>query len=128
MNEQQRILVVDNDRDMSKFLDYMLEQEGYDTIVMTDADSAPITLDNIAPDLVILELPDEDNFKILDLLREQSDVPIIVLSTDIKVESLRQTLSHGADDFVRMPFGVKSFMARVQAKLRRSRNSIPVEI
>ena len=128
MNEQHRILVVDNDRDMSNFLDCMLEQEGYDTIIMTDADSAPDMLDNIDPDLVVMELPDEDSFEILDHMREQSDVPIIVLSTDVKAESLRQTLSHGADDYVRMPFGVKSFIARIQAKLRRSQNNTPVEI
>jgi|GEM_PF-3177259 len=83
MNEPQRILVVDNDQDMSKFLNCILEQEGYDTIVMTDADSAPDMLDDISPDLVVMELDDEDDLDILDLMRGQSDVPIIVLSTDI---------------------------------------------
>jgi DNA-binding response OmpR family regulator len=128
MNAHQRILVVDNDQDMSKFLDHMLEQEGYDTVVMTDANAVPDMLDNVAPDLVVLELPDGEDYEILDLIRKHSGVPIIVLSTDIKAESLQRTLSHGADDFVRIPFGIKPFMARVNAKLRRSRENIPVEI
>lgn len=128
MNEPQRILVVDNDQDMSRFLNCILEQEGYDTIVMTDADSVPDMLDNINPDLVVMELNDEDDLDILDLMRGQSDIPIIVLSMDIKAEFLRRTFSHGADDFVRMPFGVKPFMARIQAKLRRNQDKTPVKI
>jgi DNA-binding response OmpR family regulator len=130
MNKHQRIMVVDNDQEMSKFLNCMLEQEGFNTVIMTDADDAPNLLDSIDPDLVIMEImpPEEDNLKVLDLMRRQTDVPIIVLSADIGAESLQRALSHGADDYIRIPFGIRSFLARVRAKLRRSQEHILLEI
>jgi DNA-binding response OmpR family regulator len=130
MNKHQRIMVVDNDQEMSKFLNCMLGQEGFDTVIMTDADDAPSLLDSIDPDLVIMEImpPEEDSLEVLDLMRRQTDVPIIVLNTDIGAESLRRALSHGADDYIRIPFGTRSFLARVRAKLRRSQEHILLEI
>jgi DNA-binding response OmpR family regulator len=126
MSEHQRIMVIDNDQDMLKFLDSMLEQEGFDTVVMAEADTAPELLDNMGPDLIILELSasDDENIETLDLMRKYSDVPIIVLSADVNTESVQRALSHGADDYIRMPFGVKPFMARIRAKLRRSHENI----
>jgi two-component system KDP operon response regulator KdpE len=121
MNEHPRIMIIENDQEMLKFLDSMLEREGFDTVVMTEADDAPDLLQNMAPDLVILEISpfEEDGLEILDLMRKQSDAPIVVLSTDIDSHSLQRAISHGADDFVRMPFGIKPFLARLRAKLRR---------
>jgi DNA-binding response OmpR family regulator len=126
MNENSRIMVVDDDQEMSTFLNCMLEQEGFDTVVMTEADSATNIFDNIDPDLVILEISpsEEDSLEILDLMRKHSDVPIIVLSSNIETESLRRAFSHGADDYIRMPFGIRSFMARIRAKLRRSQENM----
>jgi DNA-binding response OmpR family regulator len=130
MNEHQRIMVVDNDQEMSKFLNCMLEQEGFDTVIMTDPDEAPSLLDRIDPDLIIMEImpPEEDSLEVLDLMRRQSEVPIIVLSADIGAESLQRALSHGADDYIRMPFGIKSFLARVRAKLRRNQEKMLLRI
>ena len=126
MNNRQRIMVVDNDQDMLKLLNHTLEQEGFDTVIVADGDSAVNLMDKIDPDLVILDTmtPGLDSFQILDHMREHSDVPIIMLTTEYKVESLRQALSHGADDFIRKPFGMRSFLARIRAKLRRTRQKI----
>jgi DNA-binding response OmpR family regulator len=130
MNEHQRIMVVDDDREMSGFLNSMLEREGYDTIITADADDAPRLLDSIEPDLVIMEIAprEEDSLEVLEIIRRKSGAPIIVLSVDIEAASLERAFSHGADDYIRMPFGIKSFMARVHARLRRAHENKPVEI
>jgi two-component system response regulator ChvI len=119
--ERQRILLVDNDHDMLSFLNNTLENEGFDTVVVADIDAAQNLLDSVKPDLVILDTmsPAHDSLEILDRIRQQSKVPIIILSTEYEAESMREALSHGADDYIRMPFGVRPFVARVRAKLRR---------
>ncbi|MCK4274083.1 MAG: response regulator, partial [Dehalococcoidales bacterium] len=76
MNNRQRIMVVDNDQDMLKLLNHTLEQEGFDTVIVADGDSAVNLMDKIDPDLVILDTmtPGLDSFQILDHMREHSDV------------------------------------------------------
>jgi DNA-binding response OmpR family regulator len=128
-NERQQILVVDDDHDMQRILDDTLDPESFDTIVVTDEDSALALLETAQPDLVILDsaTPDTGSLQILDHMREHSDVPIIMLTADYQIESLRKALFRGADDYIRKPFGTRSFVARINAKLRRTRpNAISV--
>jgi two-component system response regulator ResD len=122
MNERQRILLVDDDHDMLRLLNRTLKLEGFDTVIVTDGDAALNLMDSIKPDLVILDemTPGDDSLQVVDHIREQSDVPIIVLTQEYEMEALRLVLSHGADDYIRKPFGNKSFVARVRAKLRRA--------
>jgi DNA-binding response OmpR family regulator len=122
MNERQRILVVDGDRDMRGLLDRTLEVEGFDTVFTGDADPEAALLDS-RPDLVILDtsLSTLEVFEILDHLRQLSSVPIIILSREYALETLSAALSRGADDFIRKPFGTRSFVARLRAKLRRAK-------
>ena len=122
ITERQRIMVVDNDQDMLSFLNSTLEEEGFDTVVVADVDSATNLLDTIKPDLVILDTasPEQDSLEMLDTLRKHSQVPIIILSTKYEAETMREVLSHGADDYIRIPFGIRPFIARIRAKLRRT--------
>jgi len=122
MNERQRILLVDDDQDMLRVLNRTLKLEGFDTVIVADGDSALNLMDRIQPDMVILDemTPGDDSLQVIDHIREHSDVPIIMLTREYEMEGLRQALSHGADDFIRKPFGTKSFVARVRAKLRRA--------
>jgi DNA-binding response OmpR family regulator len=126
MNDRQRILVVDDDRDMLRLLNRTLELEGFDTVVVADGDMALNILNKTEPDLVILDtmMPGLDTYQILDLIREHSDVPIILLTTEYEIQALRKALSHGADDFIRKPFGTRPFVARIRAKLRRTRQEV----
>jgi DNA-binding response OmpR family regulator len=119
--ERQRILVMDSNRDMLMLLHRTLELEGYDTIIVVDYDEAVEMLDKINPDMVIMDtyIPDTDCFKILDVIRERSDIPIIVITADSELETLKTVFAHGADDFIRKPFGIKPLIARIKAKLRR---------
>ena len=121
MNERQTILVVDNDRDMLTFLNRTLKTEGFDTVLAGDGGEAEALLDS-EPDLVILDttIPGTEAFEILDHLRRHSNVPIIILSHEYALDALSTALSRGADDFIRKPFGTRSFVARIRAKLRRA--------
>jgi two-component system response regulator MtrA len=123
MNEHQRIMVVNDSQEMRRLLNHTLKREGFDTIAIADGDEALTLLEETRPDMVILDttLPGSDELQTLDLIRERSNVPIIMLSARYEVESLREALLHGADDFVRWPFSTPEFIARIRAKLRRAR-------
>ena len=122
MNERQRILLVDDDKKTVSMLDHALKLEGFDMVIVTDSDSALNLMKKIKPDMVILDdmTPGHESIETVDLIREHSDVPIIMLTQDYEIEALQRAFSHGADDFIRKPFGEKSFVARVRAKLRRA--------
>ena len=126
MSDRHRIMVVDNDLEMLDFLNSTLETEGFDTIVVADSDSALTLMDELEPDLVILDstAPGPDGFQTLDLMREHSNVPIIILTPKYEVESLQKALSLGADDYIRKPIHIRSFIARIRAKLRRTRHKV----
>ena len=128
MNTRQRIMVVDRDRDSHQLLNNTLEMEGFDTIVVTDSDTTLELLDKVEPDLVILDTADgeESDFRELRRIRRNSDVPVIILTPSYKPEELQKAFSLGADDYVRKPFGTRSLVARVRAKLRRSRVGMPL--
>jgi DNA-binding response OmpR family regulator len=119
-------MVVDNDREMLDFLSGILEIEGFDTIVAVDSDSALTLIDELEPNLIVLDstMSGPDDFQTLDLMREHSDVPIIIITPKYEVESLQKAISLGADDYVRKPFGTRSLLARIRAKLRRTRQKV----
>lgn len=123
--ERQCIMLVDNDQDMLSFLNLTLEQEGFDTIVVADVDAATNMLDSLDPDLVILDTvsPEQDSLITLDQMRKHSKVPIILLSTEYEAQAMQEALIHGADDYIRIPFGIKPFIARIRAKLRRTHST-----
>ena len=121
-NGRQRILLVDDDQDTARVLNQMLELEGFDTVTVTDRDAAVYLMEKIKPDMVILDevKPGYDNIEAVDHIRQHSDVPIIMLNQEYGIEALCKALSHGADDYIRKPFGPKSLVARIRAKLRRT--------
>ncbi len=123
MNDRQCILVIDDDLDMQELLNQRLYTEGFDTIIVADGDSALSLMDKVSPDLIILDTttPDQECFQTLDHVREHSNVPIIMLTTEYELESLQRAISLGADDYIRKPFSMQAFIARIRAKIRRSR-------
>jgi two-component system response regulator ResD len=122
MTEKQCILLVDDDRDMQRLLNSTLQHEGFDTVIVADGQAALHLMDKIKPVLVILDemTAAEDGLQVVENIRELSEVPIIVLAREYQMETLRQVLSRGADDYIRKPFDTRSFVARVRAKLRRA--------
>lgn len=121
MCRRPHVMVIDDDQEMLRMLKRTLELEGYDATVATDGHSALALLEDYKPDLVILDImmPGLDGFQVLKLIRQRSNVPVIMLTARCEVTSLQKALVLGADDYVRKPFRIRELLARIKAKLRR---------
>jgi two-component system KDP operon response regulator KdpE len=115
-----RILVIDDEAQIRRFLDIGLRAEGYDVLLAANAKDGLALAATQSPDLVILDLglPDMDGQDVLADLRQWSQVPVLMLSVrDAESEKVR-ALDHGANDYVTKPFGIQELMARLRALLR----------
>jgi len=123
MKKRPYIMVVDDEQAILRLLKRTLEPEGYGVILADSGSSALDLLEDSRPDLVILDIMMPgglDGFQVLDLIRQRSNVPIIMLTARCGVTTLRDALSLGADDYVKKPFGRGELLARIRAKLRRA--------
>jgi len=122
MKKRPYIMAVDDEQTILRLLNRTLEPEGYGVIVADNGRSALNLLEERTPDLVILDImmPGLDGFQVLDLIRERSNVPVIMLTARGEVTTLRDALVLGADDYVRKPFHTQELLARIRAKLRRA--------
>ncbi len=124
-----RILVVDDEPRMIRFIQMNLELEGYQVSQANNGFEALSKLRDDLPDLVILDvmMPDMDGFETLRLLREVSAVPVIMLTVKADEADKVRGLELGADDYVTKPFSPKELSSRVKAVLRRTEMPAPVE-
>jgi two-component system KDP operon response regulator KdpE len=122
MSDKARILVVDDEPQLTRVLRTGLKSRGYDVRVAADGLSALETFSDWRPDLVITDLgmPNLDGLELCRRLRELSQVPIIILSAKGEEKTKVEALDLGADDFVTKPFGIDELFARVRAALRRT--------
>ncbi len=122
MKKRPLIMTVDDEHDILRLLSRTLEPEGYGVIATDNGISALVLLQQRKPDLVILDImmPVLDGFQVLGLIREESDVPVIMLTGRDEVNTLHDALVLGADDYVRKPFYPRELVARIRAKLRRA--------
>jgi DNA-binding response OmpR family regulator len=119
---QEKILAVEDDKDIVRLLKYNLEKDGYRFVSAADGEAGLTSLRKERPDLLILDVmvPKLDGFELLKLVRKESRAPVLML-TARKAEVDRVLgLELGADDYVVKPFGVRELLARVKALLRRS--------
>ena len=118
-----RILIVDDDLTIIKFLRASLEANGFETLAAMDGAEALHTIERGLPDLVIVDImmPNIDGFEVCRQLREWSQIPIIMLSARGDEEDKVECLNLGADDYIAKPFGLDELMARVRAVLRRTK-------
>jgi len=116
MKKHACIMVVDDEQAILGLLSRTLEPEGYRVIVADNGSSALALLEEHGPDLVILDImmPGLNGFEVLNLMRQRSDIPIIMLTGKQEVTSVRDALISGADDYVKKPFHT------IRAKLRRA--------
>jgi two-component system, OmpR family, KDP operon response regulator KdpE len=115
-----RILVIDDEPQIRRFLDIGLRAEGYSVVTAATAEEGLALAATQQPDLVILDigLPDRDGHEVLAQLRQWTQVPVLMLSVrDSEHEKVR-ALDHGADDYVTKPFGIQELMARLRVLLR----------
>jgi two-component system KDP operon response regulator KdpE len=121
MSERRRILVVDDEPQITRVLRTSLSSQGYDIRVANDGETALEIMKDWTPDLVVtdLSMPNMDGLELCRRLRGTSQVPIIVLSVRGEERTKVQALDAGADDYVTKPFGIEELLARVRASLRR---------
>lgn len=115
-----RILVVDDEPGIRKFIDISLRSQGYATLLAKTGQEGLVLLAGKGADLVILDLglPDKDGKDVLAELRQWSRVPVIVLTAHPGEEEKVALLDAGANDYVTKPFGIEELMARIRAFLR----------
>jgi two-component system, OmpR family, KDP operon response regulator KdpE len=120
MSRDPRVLVIDDEAAIHRFLTPALIANDYDVIKAMTAAEGLKRIATDAPDIVVLDLglPDMDGKEVISRVREWSDVPIIVLSARDRETEKIEALDRGADDFVNKPFGVGELMARLRAALR----------
>lgn len=123
------ILVVDDEPRMIQFIRMNLELEGYRVTQATNGLEALNKVRDELPDLVILDvmMPELDGFETLRMLREISNVPVIMLTVKADEDDKVKGLGLGADDYVTKPFSPRELSSRVQAVLRRTESISPVE-
>lgn len=121
MSGKPRVLVVEDDTEIAEVLRRSLRLEGYDVRVAGDGVAALEEAELFAPDAVILDLglPRLDGIEVCRRLREQGDVPILMLTARDAVDSRVEGLDSGADDYLVKPFERQELLARLRALLRR---------
>lgn len=124
------ILIVDDDAEIRELVAMYLQDHGYRMIEAPDGESALRQFRSYRPDLVLLDimLPGIDGLTVGRRLREQSDVPILFLTSKWESEDIVQGLSIGADDYITKPFVPDVLVARVQLQLRKSRTETVSEV
>jgi two-component system, OmpR family, KDP operon response regulator KdpE len=123
MTNQARILVVDDEPQLTRVLRTGLKSRGYDVRAAADGLAGFEAFNDWHPDLVITDLamPNVDGLELCRRLRAISTVPIIVLSAKGEEKTKVEALDLGADDYVTKPFGIDELLARVRASLRRAK-------
>ena len=121
----QKVLVVDDDPAISEMLTLVLSTEGFASVVVNDGGQAVEVFQRENPDLVLLDLmlPGMNGIDICRAIRQESTVPIVMLTAKTDTVDVVLGLESGADDYIPKPFKSKELVARVRARLRRSDES-----
>jgi len=116
-----RVLVVDDDQALSEMLGIVLRAEGYEPSFCDDGAKAFSTFKESKPDLVLLDLmlPGLDGIEVCKQIRDESVVPIVMLTARGDTLDVVQGLESGADDYIIKPFKPKELIARIKARLRK---------
>ena len=119
-----KILIVDDEKQISDIIKFNLTKEGYETVTAFDGREAIAKFEEENPDLIILDLmlPELDGLEVAKEVRKTSHIPIIMLSAKDSEFDKVIGLEIGADDYVTKPFSNRELLARVKAHLRRTEN------
>jgi len=125
-----RVLVIDDEPQIRRFLEISLRAQGYRVSQAGNAAEGLVELVTHGADLVVLDigLPDRDGHEVLRELRQWSTVPVIMLTVRAGEAEKVAALDAGANDYVTKPFGVQELMARIRVLLRQSGGATPEEI
>ena len=119
-----KILIVEDEKKIARFLELELKHEGYDVLTAFDGRSGLETALAEEPDLLILDLmlPELSGIEVCRRLRHSSDVPIIMLTAKDDVSDKVMGLDMGADDYITKPFAIEELLARIRVALKKRRN------
>lgn len=126
MDENTKILIIEDDKNILNFLSISLKTKGYDYMTaMTGLDGISLFLAN-NPDLILLDLglPDIDGITVLEQIRESSDVPVIIVSARGQEKEKVEALDKGADDYITKPFYIGELLARIRVAIRKRQPKI----
>ena len=120
-----KIIIVEDDPGISKYLQAALRSHEYDTLLAPDGKTALEMIASHCPDLLLLDLglPDRDGMSLIQEVRKADTVPIIVLSARSNERDKVEALDLGANDYITKPFGTEELLARIRAVLRSHRHS-----
>lgn len=120
--KRRKILVVDDEERMVRFIRLNLEHDGFHVVDAFNGKQALERLRDETPDLVLLDvmMPDLDGFEVLRMIREISNVPVIMLTARGDEDDRVRGLELGADDYITKPFSPREMVSRVKAVLRRT--------
>ena len=119
-----KILVVDDEKRMVRFIQLNLEQDGFQVVTAYNGEEALDQVRTQLPDLVLLDImmPDIDGFQVLEKIREVSTVPVIMLTAKGEEDDRVRGLELGADDYITKPFSPRELVSRIKAVLRRTKS------
>ena len=120
--DRRRILVVDDEERMVRFIRMNLEHDGFQVAEAFNGKQAIQKMRDVTPDLILLDvmMPDIDGFEVLETIREASSVPVIMLTAKGEEDDRVRGLELGADDYITKPFSPREMVSRVKAVIRRT--------
>lgn len=120
--ERRRILIVDDEERMVRFIRMNLEHDGFQVSEAFNGKQAIQKMRDVTPDIILLDvmMPDLDGFEVLETVREFSNVPVIMLTAKGEEDDRVRGLEHGADDYITKPFSPRELVSRIKAVLRRT--------
>lgn len=129
-NNKFKVLVVEDDRNISSFVETILQTNGYQVLTASRCEQGIFMFSSHMPDLVILDLglPDMDGEEFIRRVRRESAVPVIVLSARTEERDKISALDLGANDYITKPFGTGELLARVRAALRNHRSNLRSQV
>jgi DNA-binding response OmpR family regulator len=130
MTQKQRILIVDDDPELSRMIGFILQKSGYEVITANNGKEGLQKADEMRPDLIVLDvmMPDMSGIEVCQKLRDRPmtrNVPLIMLSALADIDAKLSGFQVGADDYIPKPVNAKELLARIQALLLRARIKPP---
>lgn len=125
MNIREKILVIEDEKSIARFITAVLAGQGYEAIQARTGTEGLSMISSHCPDVVILDLglPDMDGLDILRQIRGWSSLPVVVVSARTHERDKVTALDQGADDYLTKPFGTEELLARVRAAIRHTRTA-----
>ncbi len=125
MEYKNKVLIIEDDKQISHFLGTILSANNFDVITADTGEYGCAVISSHCPDVVILDLglPGMDGWEVIDSVRKWSSMPIIVLSARNSEADKVVALEKGADDYITKPFGTNELIARIKTALRHTRTA-----